>query len=189
MIRGQGIFVRLRDKQPKTVERDRQAKRTRGPWDKEEKALSKTTLTAAALGAVFAVSAGIGGTAGAAEYTITDGISIDKSLTGKPGDPANGRKLAIHRKKGNCLACHKMPIPEQSFHGNIGPDLAGVGERYSEGEIRLRIVDPKVVNEDTIMPSFYRKTGFHRVLKGFEGKTVIAAQDVEDIVAYLMTLK
>lgn len=147
------------------------------------------TLTAAALGAVFSVAVGIASSAVASEYMITDGSRIDKSLTGKAGDAKKGRELAIHRKKGNCLACHKMPIPEQSFHGNIGPDLAGVASRYSEGGLRLRIVDPKVVNEDTIMPAFYRKEGFHRVLKKFKGKTIIGAQDVEDIVAYLMTLK
>jgi len=150
--------------------------------------LSKTTLSKVALGVVFSVAIGVS-SAGAVEYMVTDGISIDKSLTGNAGDAKNGRKLAIHRKKGNCLACHKMPIPEQAFHGNVGPDLAGVGERYTEGELRLRIVDPKVVNPDTAMPAFYKKDGFHRVLKKFKGKTIIGAQDVEDIVAYLMTLK
>ena len=158
-------------------------------WEKEEKALSKTTLAAAALGAVFSVTVSLGGAAVASEYMVSDGERIDKSLTGKPGNADNGRKLAIHRKKGNCLACHQLPIPEQAFHGNVGPDLAGVASRYSEGEIRLRVVDPKVINEETIMPAFYKKTGFHRVLKKFQGKTIIGAQDVEDIVAYLMTLK
>ncbi len=158
-------------------------------WEKEEKALIKRTLTAAALGVVFSVAVGVGGAANASEYMVTDDSRIDKSLTGKAGDAKKGRGLAIHRKKGNCLACHKMPIPEQAFHGNIGPDLAGVASRYSVGELRLRIVDPKVINEDTIMPAFYRKSGFHRSLKKFDGKTIIGAQDVEDIVAYLMTLK
>ena len=123
------------------------------------------------------------------KYKVIDGHSIPESLTGKPGDPTNGRKLAIHRKKGNCLACHKMPIPEQQFHGNIGPDLAGVAARYSEGELRLRLVNPKVLNEDTIMPAFYKDSGYTAVLKNFKGKTVISAQDVEDIIAYLKTLK
>lgn len=123
------------------------------------------------------------------KYKIVDEHAIPKSLTGKAGDPANGRKVAIHRKKGNCLACHSMPIPEQQFHGNIGPDLAGVASRYSEGELRLRLVNPKVVNEDTIMPAFYKNDGYTAVLKKFKGKTVISAQEVEDIVAYLMTLK
>ena len=149
----------------------------------------KRTLTAVALGAAVSVGAGIGNSAIASEYVITDGERIDKSLTGQPGDVKKGRAAAIDRKKGNCLACHVMPIPEQQFHGDIGPDLNGVAERYSEAELRLRVVDAKVINPDTIMPPFYRKTGFHRVLKKFQGKTIIGAQDVEDIVAYLMTLK
>ena len=122
-------------------------------------------------------------------YKVVDKNSIPKSLTGKLGDPKNGRAVAINRRKGNCLGCHKMPIPEQPFHGLVGPDLAGVASRLSEGQIRLRVVDSKVVNPDTIMPAFYRASGFHRVLKKFDGKTVISAQEVEDIVAYLMTLK
>jgi sulfur-oxidizing protein SoxX len=105
------------------------------------------------------------------------------------GDPANGRKIAINRKLGNCLACHVLPIPEQPFHGEVGPDLSGVGGNLSAGAIRLRIVNPKVVNPDTIMPAFYRNDGFERVLKKFQGKTMLSAQQVEDVVAYMMTLK
>lgn len=123
-----------------------------------------------------------------AKFTIIDDNSVDQSLTGKPGDPAKGRKTVYNRKLGNCLTCHVMPIPEQDFHGNIGPDLHGVGDRYTAGELRLRLIDSKVVNPDSIMPSFYR-TNFHRVLKGFEGKTVLSAQQIEDVVAYLVTLK
>ncbi len=129
--------------------------------------------------------------AGAAElvkYTVKDG-AIAQSLTGKKGNPAKGRKAAIHRKKGNCLACHKMPVPEQLFHGNVGPDLAKVGERYSEGELRLRLVNSKAINEDTTMPAFYRTAGLHRVMKQWKGKTILSASEVEDIVAYLVTLR
>ena len=115
--------------------------------------------------------------------------AIAKSLTGKPGNAANGRKLAINRKKGNCLACHVMPIPEQTFHGLVGPDLNGVASRRTAGEIRLLIVNPKLVNPDTIMPAFYRKDGLHRVMKKFQGKTMLSAEQVEDLVAYAMTLK
>ena len=122
-------------------------------------------------------------------YKVMDGHSIAKSLTGKAGNAVEGRKVAINRKKGNCLACHKMPIPEQQFHGEIGPDLAGVGSRYKEGELRLRVVNPKVLNDDTIMPAFYRLDGLHEVHKNFKGKTVLSAQEVEDVVAYLLTLK
>jgi sulfur-oxidizing protein SoxX len=123
------------------------------------------------------------------KFEIVGGARIDKSLTGQPGDPVNGRKLAIDRKLGNCLACHVLPIPEQPFHGDVGPDLSETGGDFSEGELRLRIVDSKVLNPDTIMPAFYRNDGFERVLKKFQGKAMLSAQQVEDIVAYLMTLK
>lgn len=122
-----------------------------------------------------------------ANVNIVDG-TIPQSLTGTPGDPVNGRKVAIHRKKGNCLACHQMPIPEQQFHGETGPALHGVGDRMTEAELRMRLVDPKVVDPDTMMPSFY-KTDLHRVLPKFQGKTILSAQEIEDVVAYLKTLK
>lgn len=147
------------------------------------------TLATMAAGVTIALSLSLPALAASTvDYQIKDD-AIATSLTGKAGDAANGKKLAINRKKGNCLACHAMPIPEQAFHGNIGPSLVGVGDRYKEGELRLRVVDSKVLNPDTIMPAFYRSSGFNRVLKKFQGKTVISAQDVEDIVAYLTTLK
>ncbi len=126
---------------------------------------------------------------GLAEYVIVGGTSIPKSLTGAPGDAKNGRKVAIDRKQGNCLGCHKMPVPEQPFHGEVGPDLKDVAKNLSEGEIRLRLVNSKVVNPDTIMPAFYRNDGFVRVMKKFKGKAMLSAQQVEDLVAYLLTLK
>jgi sulfur-oxidizing protein SoxX len=142
------------------------------------------------LGAALLLATGVQAGAGSmAAYKVVGGNSIPNSLTGKSGDAKKGRATAINRKKGNCLGCHKMPIPEQQFHGLIGPDLKGVASRLSEGEIRLRVVDPKRVNPDTIMPAFYKSKGFTRVLKKFKGKTVISAADVEDIVAYLKTLK
>ena len=115
-------------------------------------------------------------------------MAINEPLTDKAGDAANGRKLAINRKKGNCLACHVMPISEQSFHGETAPSLYGVANRLSEGELRLQLVNSKVTNENTMMPSFYRVTGYNRILKKFDGKTILSAQEVEDIVAYLNTL-
>lgn len=145
-------------------------------------------LMASAMGLVFVGALAVSAQAQEmANVTIVDG-TIPSSLTGMPGDAENGRKVVINRKKGNCLACHKMPIPEEQFHGETGPDLAGVGATYSEADLRMRLVDPKALNPDTMMPSFY-KTGQHRVLKAFEGKTILSAQEVEDIVAYLMTLK
>lgn len=152
----------------------------------------KTTLpyflAALVLGVGLTVSTG----ATAAEmvpYQIDDGSSIAKSLTGVPGDAKEGRKIAINRKQGNCLACHKLPIPEQAFHGEVGPDLGDVAKNLSEGEIRLRIVNSKAINPESFMPAFYRNDGFVRVLKKFQGKTILSAQQVEDLVAYLLTLK
>jgi len=139
----------------------------------------------------FASSAGVSA-AGKMNYNIKNvkGVkSIPESLTGKPGDAVKGREVAINRKKGNCLACHVLPIPEQPFHGMIGPELSDIAGRMSEGEIRLRVVDPKVVNPESIMPSFHRSEGLHRVLKKFKGKTVLSAEEVEDVIAYMMTLK
>jgi len=125
--------------------------------------------------------------ADAHDYTIVND-TIPASLTGVPGDPVAGKKLSIHRKKGNCLACHAMPIPEQQFHGEVGPDLSDVGSNLTEAEIRIRLVNPKIINPDTIMPAFH-KVSLNRVLKKFKGKTILGAQDIEDIIAYLMTLK
>ena len=142
-----------------------------------------------ALAVVFCAAAAFSAQAGKfVTYEIVDG-AIPQSLTGNAGDAAKGRKTAINRKKGNCLACHVMPVPEQADHGEVGPPLSDVGGRLSAGEIRLRIVNPKIVNPDTIMPAFYRIHGLHRVQKKWKGKTIINAQDVEDIVAYMMTLK
>lgn len=120
---------------------------------------------------------------------IVDGTSIPEALTEEAGDPERGRAVAINRKQGNCLACHALPIPEQPFHGKVGPDLSEIGSTYSEGELRLRVVDPKKFNPDTIMPAFYRSDGFNRVMKKFQGKTILTAQQVEDVIAYLKTLK
>ena len=123
------------------------------------------------------------------KINIVDGNSIPDSLTGNAGDPVKGRDLAINRKKGNCLACHVMPVPEQPYHGAVGPDLNGIASRLSEGEIRLRIVNPKYANPGTIMPAFYSTDGLHRVAKKFQGKTMLSAEEIEDVVAYMMTLK
>ena len=118
------------------------------------------------------------------------GEGIPEALTAEAGSAERGKKVYAHRKKGNCLACHvTADLKSMPFHGLIGPPMDGVASRYTQGELRLRVVNPKVLNEDTIMPAFYRNDGFHRVLKKFKGKTVLSAQEVEDVVAYLMTMK
>jgi sulfur-oxidizing protein SoxX len=120
-------------------------------------------------------------------YQIQE-FGIQNSLTGKSGDPANGKKVAINRKLGNCLACHKMPV-DQPFQGDIGPSLTGVAGRYSEAQLRLRVVNSKIFNPMTIMPAFYKADDLNRVLKDFKGKTMLTPQQVEDVVAYLKTLR
>ena len=152
----------------------------------------RTFVSTIAVG-IMSVAVSLAGKASWAEelvaYNVVDEISIPEPLTDQAGDPVKGREIAINRKKGNCLACHIMPIPEQSFHGEIGPDLSEVGSRYEIGELRLRVVNPKVFNPDTMMPAFYRNDGFHRVGKKFQGKTILNPQEVEDLLAYLMTLQ
>lgn len=113
-------------------------------------------------------------------------VSRMAPLTDQPGDPVNGRKVIV--AKGMCLSCHEMPIPEEADHGNVGPDLAGVGLRMQPAELRMRIVDPKVINPDTPMPSFFKKE-LNRVATKWQGQTILSAQEVEDVIAYLGTLK
>ena len=117
--------------------------------------------------------------------------AIARSLTGQPGDPVRGRAIASDGRKGNCIICHAMPIPELSSDafGNIGPSLAGIGSRLSAPELRQRIVDPRVLSPDTVMPSYFVTTGLTRVQTAYVGKTILSAQEVEDLVAYLASLK
>ena len=115
--------------------------------------------------------------------------SIPASLTGAKGDPARGRAIVANRQVGLCLLCHSGPFPEERFQGNLAPDLTAVGARLSEGQIRQRIVDPTKVNPQSIMPAYYKSEGLVRVAPANRGKTVLTAEQIEDIVAYLLTLK
>ena len=119
-------------------------------------------------------------------------LAVDQepaSLTGTKGDPARGRTIVASRQVGLCLLCHSGPFPEERLQGNLAPDLAGVGARFTEGQIRLRIVDSAKINPQSIMPAYYRSEGLARVAPAFRGKTVLSAEQIEDIVAYLATLK
>lgn len=116
--------------------------------------------------------------------------AIPASLTGAKGDPKKGEAVVISRVQGNCLACHVVTaLAREPFHGNTGPTLDGVAGRLNEGEIRLRMVDGTKINPETMMPSFYRVEGLNRVLPNFRGKPVLTAEQVEDVVAYLLMLK
>jgi L-cysteine S-thiosulfotransferase len=115
--------------------------------------------------------------------------SMPDSLTGRPGDAARGRAIVANRTVGLCLLCHSAPIPEERFQGNLAPSLAGAGARATPAQLRLRLVDPARLNPDTIMPPYYRVDGLNRVAKSFQGRTILTAEQVEDVVAYLASLK
>jgi len=122
------------------------------------------------------------------DYQVSDG-AIPQPLTEQPGDPVRGKAVVLDPTRGNCVICHPMPIAEAAFQGDVGPDLAGVGSRYGAGELRLRVVDAKWLNPASVMPAYYRTEGLHRVLKEYRGEPIFTAQEVDDVVAYLMTLQ
>jgi sulfur-oxidizing protein SoxX len=141
-------------------------------------------LAAVVLGSVVAV-----GGAETLRPFVVGGDAISQSLTGRRGDPLHGREVVVSRELGNCLLCHKMPIPEERFQGSIGPDLSGIATRLTEGQIRLRIVDAARLNPETIMPPYYRVEGLRRVLSAYRDKPVLTAEQVEDVVAFLLTCR
>jgi sulfur-oxidizing protein SoxX len=116
------------------------------------------------------------------------GDAIAESLTGAKGDPARGRAIVVNRQN-TCLLCHSGPFPEERFQGNLAPDLKGAGSRWSEGELRLRLVDGRKLNPGTIMPGYYRVDGLQRVAPAFRGKPILTAEQIEDVVAFLVTLR
>lgn len=117
------------------------------------------------------------------------GDAIPEPLTDTPGDPERGRQIVLDREVGNCLICHKVPEPTERFQGEVGPDLSGVGSRLTAGQLRLRIVDQSRLNPRTLMPPYFRVDRLALVAKQFRGKPVLTAQQVEDVVAYLQTLR
>jgi sulfur-oxidizing protein SoxX len=119
---------------------------------------------------------------------IVSGDSVMESLTGSPGDPAHGRALVLERTS-TCILCHSGPFPEEKFQGDLAPNLAGAGSRWSVGQLRLRLVDASRLNPGTIMPSYYRLDGLQRVAANWRGKPILSAEQIEDIVAYLATLR
>ena len=120
-------------------------------------------------------------------YSVV-GDAIPTSLTGMAGDAARGRALVVERSS-TCILCHSGPFPEQRFQGDLAPSLAGAGNRWSEGELRLRLVDASRLNAATIMPSYYQLDGLNRVGPAWRGKSILSAEQIEDILAYLVTLR
>lgn len=121
-------------------------------------------------------------------FKIT-GDAIAEPLGGATGDAARGRAFVADRQKGLCLLCHTGPFPEQRFQGTLAPSLSGAGSRWNEGQLRLRLVDSAKLNPATIMPSYYRTQGFTRVGSAWQNKPVLTPEQIEDVVAFLVTLK
>ncbi len=117
------------------------------------------------------------------------GDGMPEPLTAEPGDAARGRAIVASRQQGLCLLCHSGPFPEERFQGNLAPSLEGAGRRWSAAQLRLRVADARALNPQSLMPSLHRTEGLQRVAPAFAGKPVLSAQQVEDVVAFLQTLK
>lgn len=117
------------------------------------------------------------------------GDAIPASLTGRPGDPERGREIVGDRRRGLCLLCHTGPFPDAHLQGELAPDLRGAGARLTEGQLRLRIVDMRALNPASLMPAYYRVDGLRRVGPAWRDRPVLSAAEVEDVVAYLATLR
>jgi sulfur-oxidizing protein SoxX len=136
--------------------------------------------------AAFTAPAQSGDTLGA---YVTVGDAILRPLTGEPGDAARGRAIVTNREQGLCLLCHSGPFPEVRLQGTLAPSLAGAGSRWSTAQLRLRIVDASRINPNTIMPPYYRIEELSRVAPSYAGKPILSAEQVEDVVAFLDTLR
>ena len=136
------------------------------------------------VGLIMCASVAIAADVTPQKVAFSDG-AVSDALTGSAGDAVNGRKVFANRKQGNCLACHmNADLDEQSFHGEDG-----VADRWTAAELRGIVTNAKMMFDDTIMPAFYIDAGYTRPLEKFEGKSILTAQQVEDVVAYLLTLK
>jgi L-cysteine S-thiosulfotransferase len=157
-------------------------------------ALTARYLAAAAMVLAVALPPAAAQQAGVVDATQIGGYrvvndAIPESLSGTSGDPSRGRTIVASRQAGLCLLCHTAPLPEERFQGDLAPDLRGTGTRWSEGQLRLRIVDSRRINPGSIMPAYYRSEGLTRVGPSWQGKTVLNAQQIEDVVAFLKTLR
>jgi len=131
---------------------------------------------------------GAPGAAQVAPYSVT-GDAVEAPLDGLAGDATRGAAVTRNRETANCLICHAIPDTREQFMGDIGPPLAGVGSRLTQGQIRLRLVDPTRLNPEAVMPPYHRIAGLTRVDERYRGQPVLTAQDIEDVVAFLATLK
>src|SRR5262245_46921627 len=152
------------------------------------RALACIAALAVPVGAALPARAVAQGPAELRPYTVV-GDAIPDSLTGTPGSAERGRAIVVNRQVGLCLLCHSGPYPEEKFQGTLAPDLKGAGSRSSPGQLRLRIVDASRLKADTIMPPYYRVEGLVRVAPAFQGKPLLTAEQIEDVIAHLATLR
>ncbi len=117
------------------------------------------------------------------------GDGITQPLTAVPGDATRGRAIVANRQQGLCLLCHSAPMPEERFQGNLAPPLDGAGKRLSAAQLRLRMADSRQVNPGSLMPPYHHTGGLVQVGRAFSGQPILNAQQVEDVVAYLVTLQ
>ena len=158
------------------------------PW-RSSRVINFTPFVACAVLAGCIASASVG----AAEsllvpYRVENG-QIRNPLTGEAGDAARGKAAVLSRDGGNCFLCHTVPDAGETPLGNIGPPLAGVGKRLSAAQLRMRLVDSTRLNRASVMPAYYRVKGLQRVAPAYAGKSLLTAQQVEDVIAYLLTLR
>jgi len=155
---------------------------------------------AARVAALVAIAAAAGAAAaGGSRPPSYDGLAAPVTIAGDgiadvlpgavSGDPARGRAIVASRQTGLCLLCHAAPMPEERFQGDLATDLAGVGLRATAAQLRLRIVDARRVNPETIMPAYFRIDGLDRVAAQYRGRPILDAQQIEDVVAWLLTLR
>lgn len=146
-------------------------------------------MTPAAIRTALIVLALASAPASALEAYTVVGDAIPAALGGKVGDLERGRALVLDRTQGNCLICHLVPEPNELFQGTIGPGLAGVGARLDAGQLRLRLVDASLLNPQTVMPPYFRNQGLRDVAPAFRDRPALNAQEIEDVVTYLASLR
>lgn len=149
---------------------------------------ARSLATAVALACLAPAGASAQPRASLVAYQVV-GDAIPTSLTGEPGEAARGRAIVANRQLGLCLLCHAGPFAEERFQGTLAPNLGGAGARWSEGQLRLRVIDSSYLNPATLMPSFYRVDGLTRPGAAWKARPVLTAQEIEDVVALLRTLR